>query len=55
VIGPEYVSLADAEAMLSLCIAVARLGIRGDIPQKALLERLESSLIEKTEVYKHLL
>ena len=55
VIGPEYVSLADAEAMLALCIAVARLGIRGDIPQKALLERLESSLMEKTEAYKHLL
>ncbi len=55
VIGPEYVSLADAEAMLSLCIAAARQGIRGDSHQKALRERLESSLLEKSSQYKHLL
>ena len=55
VIGSEYVSLADAEAMLSLCIAAARLGIRGDTHQKALRKRLESGLVEKSEEYKHLL
>jgi putative aminopeptidase FrvX len=55
VIGPEYVSLADAEAMLSLCIAAARHGIRGDGYQRALRERLESVLVEKSEEYKHLL
>ncbi len=55
VIGPEYVSLADAEAMLSLCLAAARLGIRGETHQKALRGRLESSLLEKSEAYKHVL
>jgi len=54
-IGPEYVSLADAEAMLSLCTVVARLGIRGDSHRKALRERLESGLFEKIAEYKHLL
>lgn len=54
-IGPEYVSLADAEAMLSLCVAVARLGVHGDSHQKALRERLESGLVEKSQRYKHLL
>ena len=54
-IGPEYVSLADAEAMLSLCVAAARLGIHGHSHQKTLKERLESGLFEKTQKYKHLL
>lgn len=54
-IGPEYVSLADSEAMLALCVAASRLGFRGDTRQQELRERLESDLLEKTYTYKHLL
>jgi putative aminopeptidase FrvX len=53
-IGSEYVSLADVEAMLALCVAAACRGIHGEAQQKLLRERLESGLAEKTSKYKHL-
>jgi putative aminopeptidase FrvX len=54
-IGSEYVSLADVEGMLSLCIAVARFGLDGGELNRALREDLESALATKSETFKYLL
>lgn len=43
-IGPEYVSFSDVEAMLALCLAVARQGADGSGLDAELRKKLESGL-----------
>jgi putative aminopeptidase FrvX len=54
-IGSEYVSHADVQGMLSLCIAVARIGIDGGAASIALRGELERGLAAKTEHFKKLI
>lgn len=43
-IGPEYVSVADVEALTSLCVAVAGAGEGGGAKKNSLRERLDQGL-----------
>ena len=43
-IGPEYVSVADIEALTTLCIAVAGGGVGGGAKKNSLRERLDQGL-----------
>lgn len=48
-IETEYVAIADAEAMLDLCVEAARSGVDGAAAEGALRHRLETGFIRETE------
>lgn len=54
-IGPEYVSLADVEAMQALCVAAVTHGIDGRRTSEALKNRLEAGLEQSLHLYKSLI